>query len=104
MLHMRRQEFFGGAAAVWPGIGEAQQAAAMPRIGALMRPRRDPEAQTWAAAFRELEFWSRVARSERKAPGRLTNRGLSVPRKLGGFHPGRCTINKCYFGQLHDRK
>jgi hypothetical protein len=43
MLHMRRQEFFGGAAAVWPGIGEAQQAAAMPRIGALMRPRRDPK-------------------------------------------------------------
>jgi hypothetical protein len=47
MLDMRGQEFFGGAAAVWPGIGEAQQTAAMPRIGALIRPRRDPKLKPW---------------------------------------------------------
>jgi hypothetical protein len=51
---MRREEFstlLGGAPAVWPGIGEAQQATAMLRIGALMGPRARSKAQTWAAAF-----------------------------------------------------
>jgi putative ABC transport system substrate-binding protein len=53
--HLNRRDFISlisGAAATWPVVAGAQQAARMRRIGALMGwPENDPEAQAALAAF-----------------------------------------------------
>jgi hypothetical protein len=74
MLHMRRQEFFGGAAAVWPGIGEAQQAAAMPRIGALMGPRARSEANLGSGLLR-AGIWGQGRAVRKKGPREVDQPG-----------------------------
>lgn len=54
---MRRRELItllGGAAATWPLAAHAQQRERIRHIGILMAfPENDPEAQSWAAGFRE---------------------------------------------------
>jgi putative ABC transport system substrate-binding protein len=54
---MRRRDFIkiiAGSATVWPLATRAQQSEHMRHIGVLMAfPENDPEAQSWAAGFRE---------------------------------------------------
>src|SRR6516225_2448028 len=55
--YMRRRDFItllGGATSAWPLAAHAQQSQRIRHIGILMAfPENDPEAQSWAAGFRE---------------------------------------------------
>jgi putative tryptophan/tyrosine transport system substrate-binding protein len=110
---MRRRDFItglGGAAASWPVVSRAQQAA-MPVIGALMNiSENDPSAPVFIAAFRqqlqELGWtdgrnvriaarWAGAAARYRDYAAELAALGPSIDHPCGDRHAERSTDSAC---------